>query len=421
MITILSQKSLSALIGLALLLTLVACIGQPQPEPATVQSSVKRETAPAVTEIAQVELSASNRAFAFDLYQALRGEDGNLFYSPHSISIALAMTYAGARENTAQQMAETLHFTLPSWQLHPAFNALDLSLTKSDTGAFTLTDANALWGQTGYTFRPEFLDMLALNYGAGLQLLDYVDEGKREQSRLTINRWVSDQTAGKIEELLKKGVLTKDTRLVLTNAIYFKAEWDIPFYGTRDAPFTLLDGSQINIPTMSRRAGAGYAEDEGYQAVELLYKGGRMRMVILLPSPGQFEAFESALTGERVAAILQVLEPHDLKLYMPKFGYDASLSLGDTLAQMGMPDAFTPRVADFSGMDGTRDLLISDVVHQAFVAVDEIGTEAAAATGVIMEIESMPTEVRLDRPFIFLIHDMESDAILFVGRLADPR
>lgn len=405
-----------------LLLTLTACTGPSQTELATAQSAVKREAAPAVSDAARTELTAGNSAFAFDLYQALRGDDNNLFYSPYSISIALAMTYAGARENTAQQMAETLHFTLPPEQLHPAFNVLDLDLTSRNTGAFTLTVANSLWGQSGYTFRPEFLDTLALNYGAGLRLLDFVEADAREQSRQTINQWGSDQTAGKIEELLQEDVLTKDTRLVLTNAIYFKADWETPFLnGTKDAPFTLLDGSQVNVPMMSRRANTGYAQGPDYQAVELLYKGGRMRMLILLPAPGQFETFEGTLTGERVTNILQTLERGDLKVYLPKFSYDAALSLKDTLMQMGMPDAFTPGVADFSGMDGTRDLFISAVVHQAFIAVDEIGTEAAAATGVVMEIESMPTEVRLDRPFIFLIHDMESDAILFVGRLTDPR
>ncbi len=429
------QKSLKLLIGLALFVpVLAACTGQPQsqsaptqsppatpqPEPTAAQSSVKREMAPAVTQVAQAELSAGNSAFAFDLYRALRSEEGNLFYSPHSISIALAMTYAGARENTAKQMAETLHFTLPPEQLHPAFNALDLDLTQPD-GAFTLTLANALWGQIGYEFRPEFLDTLALNYGAGLQLLDYVDVGKREQSRLTINRWVSDRTAGRIEDLIKEGVLNENTRLVLTNAIYFKAEWDTPFYGTRDAPFTLRDGSQVNVPTMSRRTSTGYTEGKDCQAVELRYKGERMRMVILLPAAGELEAFESALTSERVAEILKAIESRDLKVYLPKFSYDSTFSLGSTLAQMGMPDAFAPGVADFSGMNGAHDLIISDVVHQAFVAVDEIGTEAAAATGVVMEIVSMPTEVRLDRPFIYLIQDTQTGAILFVGRLTDPR
>ncbi|MBN2006605.1 MAG: serpin family protein [Anaerolineae bacterium] len=430
-----------SLVGIAwLLLALTACTAQPQsqsateqpataspvpatatPEPTATQPAVKREMAPAVTEVALAELSAGNSAFAFDLYQALRSEDGNLFYSPHSISIALAMTYAGARENTAKQMAETLHFTLPPEQLHPAFNALDLSLNRADK--FTLNVANALWGQIGYEFRPEFLDTLALNYGAGLQLLDYVDASNREQSRQTINRWVSDQTAGKIADLIKEGVLNENTRLVLTNAIYFKADWALPFLdGTYDAPFMLLNGSRVNVPTMSRRAGTVYVEGGDYQAIELSYKGDRMRMVILLPAMGQFEAFESALTGERVTEILQTLtSSEDAMLYMPKFSYDTAFSLASTLAQMGMRDAFSPDAANFSGMDGSRNLFISDVVHQAFVAVDETGTEAAAATGVIVGIESMPAQIRIDRPFIFLIQDVRTGAILFVGRLVDPR
>jgi serpin B len=366
------------------------------------------------------KMSAGNSTFAFDLYQAIRDQSGNLFFSPYSISAALAMTYAGARGNTERQMAETLHWVLPQDQLHPAFNALDLQLTSAN--GFTLTVANSIWGQNGYSFRKEFLDTLAKNYGSGLGLLDFVDEAKREQSRLIINLWVSDQTKGKIKDLIAQGILTRDTRLVLANAIYFKAEWQVPFLnGTRNDTFTLLDGNQVTVPMMSRRTETRYAEGAGYQAVEIAYKGERMRMIVLLPAPGQFEAFEQALTSERIGAILQSLEPTDLQLLMPKFKYETSLSLAKTLMQMGMTDAFTPGTADFSGMDGTRNLYVSQVVHKAFVAVDEIGTEAAAATGVVVGIVSMPVVVKLDRPFVFIIRDAESGTILFAGRVLDPR
>jgi serpin B len=292
----------------------------------------------------------------------------------------------------------------------------------TSANGFTLTVANSIWGQNGYSFRKEFLDTLAKNYGSGLGLLDFVDEAKREQSRLIINQWVSEGTKGKIKDLIAKGILTQDTRLVLANAIYFKAEWQVPFLmGTRDDTFTLLDGNQVAAPMMSRRTETRYAEAAGYQAVEIAYKGERMRMIVLLPAPGQFEAFEQALTSERIGAILQSLEPTDLQLLMPKFKYETSLSLAKTLMQMGMTDAFTPGTADFSGMDGTRNLYVSQVVHKAFVAVDEIGTEAAAATGVVVGIVSMPVVVKLDRPFVFIIRDAESGTILFAGRVLDPR
>ncbi len=397
--------------------------------PLVAQAKVPRETSPNVMENTLSELIAGNNAFAFDLYQTIRSkETGNLFYSPYSISVALAMTYAGSRSATAQQMADTLHYTLPQEQLHPAFNALDLQLApdnrneqEPDEGNFNLQIANSIWGQSSHAFRPEYLDLIARHYGSELRLVDFKNQDKRMEARLAINDWVSQRTEGKIEELIEKGILKKKTRLVLANAIYFKAEWETPFLsGTRDETFTLLDGEQITVPMMSRRANTSFAEGEGYQAIEIPYKGDRMRMVILLPAPGQFEAFESSLDRESLDTILQSLSPRDMKLFMPKFEYDASLNLAETLAELGMPDAFNPGRADFSGMDGTRFLFIKHVIHKAFVAVDEIGTEAAAATGVAVEIVSEPTVVKVDRPFVFVIRDSQSGAILFIGRMVNP-
>ncbi len=433
--TSLNQNQFVVLVTLILLLALTVsgcssslAPGTSNPSDITlIQSKVQRETSPQVATTALSELSAGNSAFALDMYQAVRDQDGNLFFSPYSISLALAMTYAGARGNTERQMAGTLHFTLPQDQLHPAFNALDLQLSQHDSpnqdkGSFQLNIANSLWGQAGTSFRPEFLDVIARNYGAGLRSVDFINDSNREQSRSMINQWVSDQTAGKIKDLIEKGVLTENTRLVLANAIYFKADWTVPFSkSTRNDPFTLLNGEQVNVPTMSRRTDTGYAVGPGYQAVELNYKGDRIRMVILMPAPDQFDTFERSLDDARVNAILQALKSNDIELAMPKFNYEASLTLAETLAKMGMPDAFTPGTADFSGMDGLRDLDISDVIHKAFVAVDELGTEAAAATGVVVGITSMPMTVSIDRPFIFLIRDVETGTILFMGRVLDPR
>jgi serpin B len=374
-------------------------------------------------------LVQGNSAFAFALYQALKDQDGNLFFSPYSISQALAMTYAGARAETEQQMARTLHFDLPQDRLYPAFKSLDQELAQRGQGAqgkdgegFRLNVVNALWGQTGYQFLPAFLDLLSANYGAGLRFVDYVQAA--EEARTTINDWVSEQTEGKIQDLIAPGVLNDLTRLVLTNAIYFNAAWATPFVEdmTQDGAFTRLDGSQVTVPMMRQNESLGYAEGAGYQVVELPYDGQEMSMVILLPAKGQFQAFESALDAARVEAILQELAPGQVALTVPRFKFDSAFSLKDALSQMGMPVAFTAD-ADFSGMTGNRELFISAVLHKAFVSVDEAGTEAAAATAVVVGLLSAPptpVEVTVDRPFLFLIRDLKTGTVLFVGRVVDP-
>jgi serpin B len=397
----------------------------PAPTPGGVAQSTKpRLLSPSVAAEQLGTVAGGNNAFALDLYRAIRGGQGNLFYSPYSLSLALAMTYAGARGDTEQQMAGALHFTLPQAQLHPAFDALDLRLntTGQPNADFKLSLANSLWGQAGFAFRPEFLDTLAENYGAGLRLADFTDAARREQARQTINRWVSDQTQGKIPELLAQGFLSDMTRLVLVNAIYFKADWETPFTrGTHSADFTRLDNTTVSVPMMSRRTATPYVKTGDYEAAEIAYQGGRMRMLVLLPAPGQFAAFEGSLTAERVDAAVKALKPDEVILTMPKFRYDASLDLNQTLSGLGMRDAFDPQRADLSGMTGQKNLFIAHVVHKAFVAVDELGTEAAAATGVGVEATAMPTALTLNRPFVFVIRDGETGAILFVGRVLDPK
>ncbi len=383
-----------------------------------------RELAPPAIADDLAALAAGNRALATDLYQAVRSSDGNLFYSPYSVSLALAMAYAGARGETETEMAQALHFTLPQARLHPAFNALDLGLASAtdDEGAFHLSIANGVWGQQGFDLQPEYLDVLALNYGAGLRLVDFVDPAQREQARQAMNAWVSAATEGRIEDLFPEGLLNEATRLVLANVIYFKADWQTPFTAdaTVPAPFTLLDGSQVQAPTMTRRASTGYAAGDRYEALELYYQGGRASMVILLPAAGQFEAFEATLDADLLDTITSQLQPTDLQIYLPRFEYAANLNLGEILAGLGMPSAFDPNTADFSGMDGRRDLYLTSVVHKAFVAVDEKGTEAAAATGVVAGATSMPAVVTVDRPFVYLIRDRETGTVLFMGRVLNP-
>ncbi|MBN2388135.1 MAG: serpin family protein [Anaerolineales bacterium] len=408
----------------------------PVPDPGTVHPPYARVLHPDVAASDLDELTAGNTAFAFDLYQALRGEADNLFYSPYSISIALAMTFSGARGETETQMANVLHFTLPPQRLHPAFNALDLELAGrpaeldylDESQRFEFNLANATWGQMDEPFLPEFLDTLALNYGAGMYLTDFVSND--EAARLEINDWVSAETRERINDLIPQGVLSPDTRLVLVNAVYFRAGWQTPFaeHLTHDLPFTLLDGTRVDVPMMScaelqQRA---YAAGDGWQAVSLPYAGGLAEMVILVPEEGRFEEFEAGLSAESYAGILDGMNIRTVSLTLPQFEFTSDFSLKETLPAMGMTDAFLPGLADLSGMNGIPyDLFIMDVIHKAFIGVDENGTEAAAATAVIVGRESAmvgePALVlTIDRPFIFIIRDVPTGTVLFLGRVLDP-
>jgi serpin B len=394
-----------------------------------VKSDKQRVTAPSVSAGDMHTLVGGNTGFAFDLYQQLSDGEGNLFLSPHSISLALAMTYAGARGTTEKEMTDTMQFLLSQEKLHPAFNALDQELAKRGQGAkgrddkgFRLNIVNAIWGQKDYGFLPAFLDTLAMNYGAGLRLLDF--KKSPEPSRITINDWVSHETEDRINDLIPQGAIDELTRLVLTNAIYFNAAWQYPFPegATSDGDFHTIDGKTISVPMMHITESFSYAQGDGYGAAELPYDGGELSMIVLLPDSGQFAAFEKGLDAARFAAILGQMQSRQVALGLPKFEYTSEFNLNDVLASMGMPQAFTD-MADFSGMTGNRDIYISDVIHKAFVAVDEAGTEAAAATAVIMRATAMPAEpvvMTIDRPFIFLIRDIQTGAVLFVGRVLDP-
>jgi len=415
------------LIAMSIAVSTVGC-GQPSAHAMEAKSDLERVSSPSVDESDLEKLVQGNSAFALDLYRALREQGENLFYSPYSISLALAMTYAGARGETEAQMAETLQFLLSQDQLHPAFNALDLELAKrgeevsEDEGdAFRLNIANSIWGQQDFEFLTDFLDTLALNYGAGLRLVDFVKA--TEEARQAINQWVEDQTEEKIKDLIPEGVLDDMTRLVLANAIYFKAGWMHAFEegNTQDGSFYLLDGSQVTAPFMSQEENFRYAEGDGYQALELLYVGGNTSMVILLPEADRLDAFEAGLSSTRMNEILDDLQMQNVRLRMPKFEFESSYGLKEILSAMGMKNAF--EAADFSGINGKTDLFISEIMHKAFVSVDEEGTEAAAATAVIISLTAMPeapVEMTLDHPFIFMIRDNETGTILFVGRVMNP-
>ncbi|MCJ7738330.1 MAG: serpin family protein [Anaerolineae bacterium] len=424
------RTTLFATLALFTVLNLLGCASPQAADSVTQSSSKPRESAPDVHDDSVSALAKGNSAFAFDLYQQIRGGSENIFYSPYSISAALAMTYAGARGETGQQMARTLHYTLPQDELHPAFNWLDQTLAGrgesaqgQDDGGFRLRVVNTIWGQKDYAFLMEYLDTLARNYGAGLRILDFAADA--EAARQAINDWVSEQTEERITDLIPEGVLDPTTRLVLTNAIYFNAAWMYPFpeHQTAEAPFHLLDGGDVEGPMMHISESFLYAEDEDYQALSLPYDGGELEMVVVLPQESRFEQLEARLDEQFVEGMLRGMTLQQVNLGMPRFEFDADLRLTDTLAEMGMPDAFSGN-ADFSGMTGDRALSISDVLHKAFVLVDESGTEAAAATAVVMkELEiapGEPVEMTLDRPFVFFIRDIETGSILFLGRVVDP-
>jgi serpin B len=391
-----------------------------------VKSGKPRDTSPAVSASDRDSLVASNTEFALHLYHQLAEEkpDDSLFFSPHSISTALAMVYAGARGNTETQMADVLHFPRAQEDLHPTFNSLDLKLSRDMEGDFELHIANALWGQTGYEFLPDFLDVLAVNYAAGMRLLDFAAEP--EPSRAEINRWVAKQTEDRIEELIPPQVIAGDTRLVITNAIYFDAAWESTFEkeATHEQPFTLLSGAEVTVDMMHQTHRFEYAEGDGWQAVSLPYEGGEFSMVVLLPARERFEEFQAGLDSTRLTEILDALSSREVRLSLPKFHYDAKFLLKDALSALGMPDLFVPGQADLSGMDGTHQLFAVDVVHEAVVEVDEERTVAAAATAAIVGLAAAPhsetVEMTIDHPFIFLIRDEKTGAVLFLGRVMDP-
>jgi serpin B len=394
-----------------------------------VASSKQRVTSPDVPDADLSAAVAGNTDFATALYQQLRTEPGNLFYSPFSISEALAMAWAGANGETAAEMASALHFTLPEAQLHPAFNAIDLALMSrgegkagADGGKFRLNIANALWGQMGYSFQTPFLDTLAVNYGAGMHVVDF--EKAAEPSRVVINDWVAERTEDRIKDLLPKGSIDSATRLVLTNAIYFNAAWETPFKAesTKERAFTLRDGTTVNLPTMSGYQDTGYGEGDGWAALDMPYDGHELSMVLVLPAAGTLDAFEASLSSARIDEIIGAMGHYSVDVTLPKFKIESAFSLKAQLSKMGMPLAFSD-AADFSRIDGKGGLMIGDVVHKAFVNVNEAGTEAAAATGVTFGATSvpLPAEIHFDRPFLFFIRDIATKSVLFVGRVEDPR
>ncbi len=368
-----------------------------------------------------VALIGGNNDFALSLYAQIKGGDGNLFFSPVSVSTALAMTYGGARGQTASQMADVLRFDLPPDRLHAAFGTLQKDwLGERDDRPYQLSVANALWVQQGMTLLETFLELARANYGAGPNEVDF--RTAAEHARQTINGWIERQTEGRIKDLLKPGVVDAATRLVLTNAIYFKGTWKYQFDAAKsaEAPFTVGPGKQVEVPMMRQKGQFRIGGAGGVQLLELPYEGGDLSMVVLLPREVDgLNELEASLTAERIDRWLETMREREVMVFLPRFELTAEFELAEVLAAMGMTDAFGS-AADFSGIDGTRTLFISNVVHKAFVSVDEQGTEAAAATGVVMKRTAMPPTFRADHPFVFVIRHNQTGSLLFVGRVVNP-
>jgi serpin B len=372
-------------------------------------------------------LVEGNTAFALDLYGQLKTGSENLFFSPYSISTCLAMTYAGARAETERQMGKALHFEKNQRQLHSAFGELQGRLNEaSKLEGIELNIANALWTQKDPPLLPAFLQIAKSEYQANVHQADF--RTGAEAARDEINHWVAQKTKDKIQNILPPGSLTDLTRLVLANAIYFKGVWARQFEkaGTSNQPFHLSTARHVEVPLMHHFDEVRYTEEADLQAVELPYKGDELSMIILLPR--QVDAcskLEDRLTPALLSRSLGGMKKQKVEIFLPRFKLESSFELNDTLARMGMPDAFGAK-ADFSGMDGTKSLYISAVFHKAWGEVNEEGTEAAAATAVVMTKSAVikqpppPPIFRADHPFIFLIRDTRSSSVLFLGRLVDP-
>jgi serpin B len=419
--------TLARLPALLVALALSAC-GNVTP-PGELASSQQQRITQAAPQADLESTVASNTAFALDVYRKLASPGTNVVFSPYSITTALAMTWAGAASTTSTAFASTLHANLPPSQFHRSMNTLDAALRSRGAGAqgqnggpFRLNVLNQLFSQKGFVMVPAFLDLLAQEYGAGVRLMDFVAQA--EPARQAINAWVSSATAGLIPELLTKGTVDASTRLVLVNTVYFDAAWRTTFdhNATRDAAFSLLDGTskQVKTMTVSSVAGGASAVVGTTQVLELPYDGSEVSMVLLVPAQGSFSSFEDSLTGAELQRHLAALQPGTFGVELPKFSLKTNADLTQVLSALGLGIAFSPQ-ADFSGLTTSEPVAITGVLHDAVIKVDEAGTEAAAATAVVVGTTSVgPSAIPVNRPFVFLIRDVATNAVIFMGRVVDP-
>jgi len=368
------------------------------------------------------KLTKGNGIFCFDLYKKIKIKQGNLFISPYSISTALSMTYAGARGATAEEISKVMHFDLAGAEINKDFR--DLTDSLSDTGC-QLNIANALWLQKGEALLPDYVSLVDKFYEGRLNIVDF--RGATEEVRSTINSWVEEKTQDKIKELLRSGDIDAATMLVLTNAIYFKGFWLSKFDNalTKEEPFDTALGAKVNTPMMHIEKDFNYAEDGDMQVLALPYRGSRLEMLVFLPKDkSKIARIEAELDYLTFEAWLSKLNDEKVSVALPKFKFNSRYMLADTLKEMGMTSVFSGG-ADFSGITGKNNIFIDKIIHQAFVEVNEEGTEAAAATAVTMTRGAMitPKEPKVfiaDHPFIFIIYDKGTSSILFIGKVDDP-
>jgi len=373
----------------------------------------------------------ANNQFAFELYSKYKSNEGNIFFSPYSISTALAMTFEGARGKTADEMQSVFHFPKDEALRRNSFQQIYNEINKEDK-PYMLKTANALWAQEGYTFLDSYFSLIKQYYGGNATNLDFVN--KAEESRLTINNWAEEQTNNKIKDLIPSGSLGPLIRLIITNAVYFKGTWFIQFDKTKtvEKDFKVSPGKTVKAMMMTltgERAKFPYDETEDLQVLELPYQGQELSMLILLPKEGTMDSLEASLNAQRISEVRNSLKNERVNVYLPRFKFETKYFMKETLVGMGMPTAFTLGVdfggkADFSGMTGKKDLNIDQVIHKAFVEVNEEGTEAAAVTAVMTIAGSaLPPKIKIfnaDHPFIFVIQEKATGNILFLGRVSDP-
>jgi len=369
-------------------------------------------------------LASATNQFAFELYLNLKDGEGNVFFSPFSLSTAMAMTYEGARGQTAEEIKQVFHYPDNLEVMREEFAQVINLINKKDK-QYELHTANALWAQKGYPLLTEYVSTVEKYYGGKVTDLDFARE--TENSRLKINRWVEEQTNDRIKDLIPPGVLNELTRLVLTNAIYFKGNWEnqFPKENTKEEEFMVTPEKKVKVQMMSMREKRfNYLENDELQLVELPYAGQEISMLVLLPK-NDLTSLEPRLTASQLNEYKKQLRSEKIDIYLPKFKFETKYMMGGKkgiLGRMGMPTAFSPAEADFSGINGRRDFYLSEVVHQAFVEVNEEGTEAAAATGLVVGVTMVVKKIvfRADHPFIFIIQDRATGNILFMGRVVDP-
>jgi serpin B len=424
---------------LAVLFSLSACVQMtPQPDPDTNLPTEEKEVFtgnvdydpnPQYTPEEAANLASANNQFAFDLYQQLKSGQGNLLYSPFSLYQALTMVYGGARGDTANQMRDVLHYPVTDEELHRVINALNIALSSKtgsageDDQGFTLQIANALWALQNGHIEPSYLDLLSENYAAGLRTVDFAQS---QEAADLINQWAQEHTNSKIKEIANPNMFNVNTRLALTNAVYFKGAWRFPFQeaDTHKQAFTLLDGDQVEVDMMMITEEFRALKNDQVQMVELSYFNSPMVMDLIAPAAGSWEAFSQTLTAGLLEDYLEQMSLNRVNLSMPKFKIETpEMDLIDPMQNLGVIDLFGMN-ADLSGMTGDKSLLISTLVQKAFIDVNEAGTEAAAVTIAVAQEKGMispdPIIMSFDSPFLFLIRDKETGAILFIGQLMQP-